>query len=38
MIIDEIEKVRIRDNVNWMNAIHLVFTVPVDQAKEVMIR
>ena len=35
-IIDEIEKVRTRNNVNWMDILRLAFTHAPDEAKELM--
>jgi len=35
-IIDEIEKVRTRNNVNWMDVLRLAFTYAPDEAKELM--
>ena len=35
-IIDEIEKVRTRNNVNWMDILRLAFTHAPDDAKELM--
>ena len=35
-IIDEIEKVRTRNNVNWMDILRLAFTYAPEEAKEVM--
>ena len=35
-IIDEIEKIRTRNNVNWMDALRLVFTYAPDEAKKLM--
>ena len=35
-IIDEIEKVRSRNNVNWMDILRLAFTHAPDEAKELM--
>ena len=35
-IIDEIEKVRTRNNVNWMDVIRLAFTHAPEEAKKVM--
>ena len=35
-IIDEIEKVRTRNNVNWMNILSLAFTHAPEKAKELM--
>ena len=35
-IIDEIEKVRTRNNVNWMDILRLSFTHAPDDAKQLM--
>jgi len=35
-IIDEIEKVRSRNNVNWMDILRLAFTHAPEDAKELM--
>ena len=35
-IIDEIEKVRTKNNVNWMNLLRLAFTHAPEEAKELM--
>ena len=35
-IIDEIEKVRTRNNVNWMDILRLAFTHAPEDAKELM--
>ena len=35
-IIDEIEKVRTKNNVNWMNLLRLAFTHAPEEAKEMM--
>ena len=35
-IIDEIEKVRSRNNVNWMDVLRLAFTHAPEQAKKLM--
>ena len=35
-IIDEIEKVRTRNNVNWMDLLRLAFTHAPEEAKELM--
>ncbi len=35
-IIDEIEKVRTRNNVNWMDILRLAFTYAPEEAKELM--
>ncbi len=35
-IIDEIEKVRSRNNVNWMDVLRLAFTHAPNQSKELM--
>ena len=35
-IIDEIEKVRTRNNVNWMDILRLAFTHAPDDAKNLM--
>ena len=35
-VIDEIEKVRTRNNVNWMDILRLAFTYAPEEAKEVM--
>jgi len=35
-IIDEIEKVRSKNNVNWMDILRLVFTHAPQEAKELM--
>ena len=35
-IIDEIEKVRTKNNVNWMDVLRLAFTHAPEEAKELM--
>ena len=35
-IIDDIEKVRTRNNVNWMDVLRLAFTHAPEKAKELM--
>ena len=35
-IIDEIEKVRTRNNVNWMDVLRLAFTHAPEEAKNLM--
>jgi len=35
-IIDEIEKVRTRNNVNWMDVLRLAFTRAPEETKKVM--
>ena len=35
-IIDEIENVRTRNNVNWMDVLRLAFTHAPEEAKELM--
>ena len=35
-IIDEIEKIRTRNNVNWMDVLRLAFTHAPDEAKKIM--
>ena len=35
-IIDEIEKVRTENNVNWMDVLRLAFTHAPEEAKELM--
>ena len=35
-IIDEIEKIRTKNNVNWMDLLRLAFTHAPEEAKEVM--
>ncbi|MBC8183894.1 hypothetical protein H8E88_22600 [candidate division KSB1 bacterium] len=35
-IIDEIEKVRTKNNVNWMDLLRLAFTHAPEEAKELM--
>tara|TARA_B100000315_G_C14396338_1_gene504382 strand:- start:594 stop:797 length:204 start_codon:yes stop_codon:yes gene_type:complete len=35
-IIDEIEKVRTKNNMNWMDILRLVFTHAPEEAKELM--
>jgi len=35
-IIDEIEKVRTRNNVNWMDLLRLAFTYAPEEAKAMM--
>ena len=37
-IIDEIEKIRTKNNVNWMDILRLVFTVAPDEARKLMSR
>ena len=36
MIIDDIEKIRTKNNVNWMDILRLVFKHAPDDAKELM--
>tara|TARA_B110000971_G_scaffold192190_1_gene204321 strand:+ start:236 stop:424 length:189 start_codon:yes stop_codon:yes gene_type:complete len=35
-IIDQIEKVRSKNNVNWMNVLRLAFKLNANQAKKIM--
>ena len=35
-IIDQIEKVRSKNNVNWMNVLRLAFKLDTNQAKKIM--
>ncbi len=35
-VIDEVEKVRTKNNVNWMDVLRLAFTHAPDEAKELM--
>ena len=35
-IIDQIEKVRGRNNLNWMNILRLAFKLDANQAKKIM--
>ncbi|SVD69845.1 uncharacterized protein METZ01_LOCUS422699 [marine metagenome] len=35
-IIDEIEKIRTRNNVNWMDLLRMAFTYAPEEAKELM--
>ena len=35
-IIDEIEKIRTRNNVNWMDVLRLAFRYAPDEAKKLM--
>ena len=35
-VIDEIEKIRSRNNVNWMDLLRLAFTYAPEEAKELM--
>ena len=35
-IIDEIEKIRTRNNVNWMNILRLAFTHAPEESKKLM--
>lgn len=35
-IIDEVEKIRTKNNVNWMDVLRLAFINAPDQAKELM--
>jgi len=35
-IIDEIEKVRTKNNINWMDLLRLVFTHAPDEGKKLM--
>lgn len=37
-IIDEIEKIRTKNNVNWMDILRLVFTVAPTEARKLMSR
>lgn len=36
IIIDEIEKIRTKNNVNWMDVLRLAFTYAPDEAKKLM--
>ena len=35
-IIDKIEKIRSKNNVNWMNILRLAFKLDANQAKKIM--
>ncbi len=35
-IIDQIEKIRSKNNVNWMNVLRLAFKLDANQAKKIM--
>ena len=35
-IIDQIQKVRSKNNVNWMNVLRLAFKLDANQAKKIM--
>ena len=35
-IIDQIEKVRSKNNVNWMNVLRLAFKLDANQARKIM--
>jgi hypothetical protein len=35
-IIDEIERIRTRNNVNWMDLLRMAFTYAPEEAKELM--
>ena len=35
-IIDKIEKIRSKNNVNWMNVLRLAFKLNANQAKKIM--
>lgn len=35
-IIDEVEKVRTQNNVNWMDVLRLAFKSDIDEAKKLM--
>ena len=35
-IIDKIEKIRSKNNVNWMNVLRLAFKLDANQAKKIM--
>ena len=35
-IIDQIEGIRFKNNMNWMNLVRLAFEVAPDRAKEIM--
>ena len=35
-IIDEIEKIRTKNNVNWMDVLRLAFTYAPDEARKLM--
>ena len=35
-IVDEIEKIRTKNNVNWMDVLRLAFTHAPEEAKELM--
>ena len=35
-IIDQIEKIRSKNNVNWMNILRLAFKLDANQAKKIM--
>ncbi len=35
-IIDQIEKIRSKNNVNWMNVLRIAFKLDANQAKKIM--
>ncbi len=37
-IIDQIEKIRSKNNVNWMNVLRLAFELDVNQTKKIMMK
>ena len=37
-IIDKIEKIRSKNNVNWMNLLRLAFKLDANQAKNIMLK
>ena len=37
-IIDKIEKIRSKNNVNWMNILRLAFKLDPNQAKKIMMK
>jgi len=37
-IINDIQKIRSKNNVNWMNVLKLAFKLDADQAKKIMVK
>ena len=37
-IINDIQKIRSKNNVNWMNVLKLAFKLDADQAKKIMMK
>ena len=37
-IIDQIEKIRSKNNVNWMNVLRLAFKLDANQTKKIMMK